>query len=75
MWGVVMLEICLVCGFALLDIYLVIDTKRKLKERENACNIVLNNAKLKSDNYSIDDVVKSLKDTKSKITYSCLKEV
>ena len=47
MWGVVMLEICLVCGFALLDIYLVIDTKRKLKERENACNIVLNNAKLK----------------------------
>lgn len=73
MWGVVMLEICLVCGFALLDIYLVIDTKRKLKERENACNIVLNNAKLKSDNYSIDDVVKSLKDTKSKITYSCLK--
>ena len=75
MWGVVMLEICLVCGFALLDIYLVIDTKRKLKERENACNIVLNNAKLKSDNYSIDDVVKSLKDIKSKITYSCLKEV
>ena len=28
-----------------------------------------------ADNYSIDDVVKSLKDTKSKITYSCLKEV
>ena len=75
MWGVIMLEICLVCGFALLDIYLVIDTKRKLKKRENACNIVLNNAKLKSDNYSIDDAVKSLKSSKSKITYICLKEV
>lgn len=75
MWGIVMLEICLVCGFALLDIYLVIDTKMKLKKRENACNIVLNNAKLKSDNYSIDDAVKSLKGSNAVISYNCMKEV
>lgn len=70
-----MLEMCLVCGFALLDIYLVIDTKMKLKKRENACNIVLNSAKLKSDNYSIDDAVKSLKDRNVAISYNCMKEV
>lgn len=68
-------EIALVCGFALLTISLVVDTKRKLKKRDKVCNIVLDSAKLKSDNYSIDDAVKSLKDSKSKITYSCLKEV
>ena len=70
-----MFEIVLVCGFALLTISLVVDTQRKLKKRDKVCNIVLDSAKLKSDNYSIDDAVKSLKDRKATISYNCMKEV
>lgn len=70
-----MVEIILVCLFAILDIYLVVDTQRKLKKRDNACNIVLDSAKLKSDNYSIDDAVKSLKDRNAAIRFDCEKEV
>lgn len=70
-----MFEIVLVCGFALLTISLVVDTQRKLKKRDKVCNIVLDSAKLKSDNYSIDDAVKSLKDRNAAISYNCMKEV
>lgn len=70
-----MIEIILVSLFAILDIYLVIDTKRKLKKRDNACNIVLNNAKLKSVDYSFDDAIKSLKDSNVVINYDCIKEI
>ena len=70
-----MVEIILVCLFAILDIYLVVDTQRKLKKRDNACNIVLDSAKLKSDNYSIDEVIKSLKDRNAAIRFDCEKEV
>lgn len=70
-----MVEIVLVCLFAILDIYLVVDTQRKLKKRDKVCNIVLDSAKLKSDNYSIDDAVKSLKDRNAAIRFDCEKEV
>ena len=70
-----MFKIVLVCGFALLTISLVVDTQRKLKKRDKVCNIVLDSAKLKSDNYSIDDAVKSLKDKNAAIRFDCMKEV
>ena len=70
-----MVEIVLVVLFAILDIYLIVDTKRKLKRQDNACKIVLDSAKLKSDSYSIDDAVKSLKDSNAAIRFDCMKEV
>lgn len=70
-----MVEIVLVGLFAILDIYLVVDTKRKLKRRDKSCNIVLNNVKLKSCEFSIDDAIKSLKDSNAAISYDCMKEV
>ena len=70
-----MVEIVLVCLFAILDIYLVVDTKRKLKKRDNACNIVLNNARLKSCEFSIDEALKSLKYSNAAIRFDCEKEV
>ena len=70
-----MFEIVLVCGFALLTISLVVDTKRKLKKRDKVCNIVLDSVKLKSDNYSIDEAIKSLKDSNAAIRFDCEKEV
>ena len=70
-----MVEIILVCLFAILDIYLVVDTQRKLKKRDNACNIVLDSAKLKSDNYSIDEAINLLKDSNAAIRFDCEKEV
>ena len=70
-----MFEIVLVCMLALFTIYLVVDTKRKLKIRDKACNIVLNSAKLKSDNYFIDDAIESLKESNAVIHYDCMKDI
>lgn len=70
-----MFEIVLICMIALFTIYLVVDTKRKLKIRDKACNIVLNSAKLKSDNYCIDDAIESLKESNAVIHYDCMKDI
>ena len=70
-----MFEIVLVCMLALFTIYLVVDTKRKLKIRDKACNIVLNSSKLKSDNYFIDDAIESLKESNAVIHYDCMKDI
>lgn len=68
-----MVEICLVCVFALLTISLVVDTQRKLKKREKVKNIILDNIKLKSDNLSMDDIVNTIRKSNIKINYDCLK--
>lgn len=70
-----MFEIILVCIIALSTIYLIIDTKIKLKKHDRICNIVLESAKLNSENISIDDEIKSLKDSNTIIVYNCMKNI
>lgn len=67
-----MFEILLISLFALLTLCLVTNTKRKIIKQNKACNIVLDIARLKSDNFSIDNSISTLKNSNVKIVYSCL---
>lgn len=70
-----MIEILLVSIFTLLTIFLVIDTQRRIKKNKKACNTVLSNIYLKSNNVSFDKTINQLKNSNNKIIYSCQKQI
>lgn len=70
-----MIELLLVSIFALLILFLVVDTKKRIRKNEKACNIVLNNVYIKSNNFSFDKAINQLKNSNNKIIYNCQKQI
>lgn len=67
-----MFEVLLLSIFTLLTLCFVVNTKKMVLKQNKACNIVIDIAKLKSDNFSIDDSISVLKNCNAKIVYNCL---